>query len=214
MGYVAHDDALMRQALRHRSASGGNNERLEFVGDAVLDSVISEALYRQFPTASEGVLSRLRSRLVRDESLAALARELELGELIELGQGERASGGARRDSILADALEAIFGAIFLEQGYSAVESVVLGVFSTRLSVIEVSDAVKDGKTALQEWLQARALPLPEYRLLETTGPQHDQVFTVRCEVSSPQQRAEATAGSRRVAEQRAATLVLAALDDS
>ncbi|MEO0573950.1 MAG: ribonuclease III [Pseudomonadota bacterium] len=208
LGYQLDDDGLLAQAFSHRSASGPSNERLEFLGDAVLDTVVSNALYRQFPRADEGILSRLRASLVRDEALADIARSLMLGDLIRLGSGELKSGGSRRDSILSDALEALLGAIFLHGGYAAAEQVILTVFDHRLESLVIADAEKDAKTALQEWLQARALSLPTYELMDAEGPDHARVFTVSCTIMEPAHSAEAQAGSRRVAEQKAARRVL------
>lgn len=208
LGYVIADATLAGRALSHRSARGLSNERLEFLGDAVLDTVISEALFRQFPDADEGVLSRLRATLVRDRSLAGLATGLELGALIRLGSGELKSGGARRDSILADALEALFGAVFLDGGYEAAESVILRVFAQRLRTLELAAARKDAKTELQEVLQARGLSLPDYVLLATSGEQHRQRFSVACRIDTPAHETHGEGGSRRTAEQRAAREML------
>lgn len=208
LGYQLDDEGLLAQAFSHRSASGPSNERLEFLGDAVLDTVVSNALYVRFPSADEGVLSRLRASLVRDEALAEVARGLQLGELIRLGSGELKSGGSRRDSILSDALEALLGAIFLHGGYAAAEQVVLHVFDHRLKALVIADAEKDAKTALQEWLQARAHTLPKYELIDAQGPDHARVFTVSCTTEQPAHRAEAQAGSRRVAEQKAAGKIM------
>lgn len=212
LGYEIVDTALAERALSHRSARGRSNERLEFLGDAVLDTVISEALFRQFPTADEGVLSRLRATLVRDKSLAGLAIALELGALIRLGSGELKSGGARRNSILADALEALFGAVFLDGGYKAAESVILRVFAQRLQSLELDAARKDAKTELQELLQSRAQALPVYALLGTSGEQHRQRFTVACRIEAPSHETHGEGGSRRTAEQRAARAMLAWLN--
>ena len=208
LGYVIADATLAERALSHRSARGRSNERLEFLGDAVLDTVISDALFRRFPDADEGILSRLRASLVRDRSLAVLATGLELGALIRLGSGELKSGGARRDSILADALEALFGAVFLDGGYAAAESVILRVFAQRLQTLELDAARKDAKTELQEVLQSRALALPVYELLATTGEQHRQRFSVACRIDEPPHETHGEGGSRRTAEQRAARAML------
>ncbi|MEL6868735.1 MAG: ribonuclease III [Pseudomonadota bacterium] len=208
LDYELDNDALLRHAFRHRSAAGPSNERLEFLGDAVLDTVISAALYRKFADADEGVLSRLRASLVKDRALADVARQLQLGDLLQLGSGELKSGGLRRDSILSDALEALFGAIFLHAGYASAERVILHVFDAQLSALALTDAEKDAKTALQEWLQARGHDLPNYALVSAQGPDHARVFTVRCHTVAPAASAEAQGGSRRIAEQRAAYDVL------
>ncbi len=204
LDYQIADVTLTGRALSHRSARGRSNERLEFLGDAVLDTVVSEALFHRFPDADEGVLSRLRANLVRDRSLATLATSLKLGELIRLGSGELKSGGARRNSILADALEAIFGAVFLDGGYTAAERVILHVFKARLDALKLDAARKDAKTELQEWLQSRALALPAYTLTDTTGEPHRRRFFVMCRVDSPHHETHGEGSSRRNAEQRAA----------
>ncbi|MEL7310648.1 MAG: ribonuclease III [Pseudomonadota bacterium] len=211
IGYEFADEQLLRLALNHRSARGQSNERLEFLGDAVLDTVISHELVQRFPQADEGILSRLRAVLVKDLSLADVARSLEMGELIALGSGELKSGGARRDSILADALEATLGAVFLDGGYDATREVILKIFSERLAALQLSDAQKDPKTRLQEWLQARGLPRPVYDLLEASGPDHQRMFRVRCSVDYESLMCEREAASRRAAEQDAARGVLEAL---
>ncbi|MEM9171584.1 MAG: ribonuclease III [Pseudomonadota bacterium] len=202
------DPGLFELAFRHRSAGGGNNERLEFIGDAVLGCVIAEALYSRFATNEEGVLSRLRSRLVRDQTLAEIARDYELGEVIELGPGERKSGGIRRDSILADAFEALLGAVFVDQGFDVAKRVIIQIYAQRLAALTLDDANKDAKTLLQEWLQARGLELPQYTLVETVGPPHARQFTMACEVVELGHQEVATATSRRMAEQQAARQML------
>lgn len=206
------DDAdLFRQALTHRSATGENNERLEFLGDAVLDFVISDALYRACPDADEGDLSRLRASLVRDASLAGIALELGIGEHLYLGGGERKSGGHRRDSILADALEAIFGAVYLDKGFEAAQALIEKLFSERLENLPHVDELRDPKTRLQEWLQARQLPLPDYELIEVKGQAHKQTFRVRGVVEGQEAEASGKGTSRRNAEQQAAERLLRAL---
>ncbi|HXH04388.1 MAG TPA: ribonuclease III [Candidatus Competibacteraceae bacterium] len=200
------DPRLLAEALTHRSASGRNNERLEFLGDGVLNFVIAEQLYSRHPRASEGELSRLRASLVKQETLAAIARELELGEHLRLGQGELKSGGFRRDSILADALEAIFGAIYLDAGFSAAQTVIVRLFEPLLREQPRAEQLKDPKTRLQEWLQAQQRPLPLYQVLEVSGEAHRQCFTVECRVDNV--RTVASAPSRRRAEQEAAKLAL------
>lgn len=212
LGYRFQDSALIGRAVNHRSARGPSNERLEFLGDAVLDTVISLELFNQFGQADEGVLSRLRASLVRDDSLAEIAAELALGGLLKLGPGELKSGGARRQSLLADALEALFAAVFLDGGYDAAEQVILRVFRERLSTLELTAAKKDAKTRLQEFLQSRNLALPEYALDRTEGPPHQQQFFVTCAIGEPVTSAQGSGGSRRLAEQRAAESVLQQID--
>ncbi|MFC1578827.1 ribonuclease III [Pseudomonadota bacterium] len=212
LGYEFADPQLLATALTHRSAGGTNNERLEFLGDSIVNHVIAEALYLRFPRAREGELSRMRASLVKGETLAALGRELGLGEHLQLGPGERKSGGFRRSSILADALEAVAGAILLDGGTEACRACVLRWFETRLDSPSVGDAGKDPKTRLQEHLQGRGSPLPEYELLGVQGDAHDQVFTVACRISRPALLAEGSGRSRRKAEQAAARQALARLD--
>ncbi|WP_405244141.1 ribonuclease III [Lentisalinibacter salinarum] len=209
--YEFGDTTLLERALTHRSAPGRSNERLEFLGDAVLDCVISDALISLRPDAEEGELSRLRSRLVRDHSLAQIARQHGLGEHLKLGSGEMKSGGFRRDSILADGLEALLGAIFRDGGYAEAERVVHRLYSRRLEHLPEGDSLKDPKTRLQEWLQARGLPLPAYELIGASGPAHDQRFEVRCRLVQPDGEATASGASRREAEQEAAHRLLASL---
>jgi ribonuclease III len=210
--YRFDDPGLFSQALTHRSANGRNNERLEFLGDAVLDFVISEALFGLRPEADEGDLSRLRASLVKDSSLAGIAGELGLGEFLILGSGERKSGGHRRESILADALEALFGAIYVDAGFDAAKNAIEQVFAARLAELPDARDLRDPKTRLQEWLQARQLSLPQYELLEVTGQDHRQRFVVSCTVSELSQTTEGAASSRRKAEQKAARSMLEILD--
>jgi ribonuclease-3 len=210
LDYRFRDPALARLALTHRSAGRPNNERLEFLGDALLGAVVAQMLYEAHPNASEGELSRLRAQLVNGQALAVIARELELGEGLQLGPGELKSGGFRRDSILADAFEALVAAVYLDGGFAACSAVVRGLFEARVAALPKSS--KDAKTRLQEWLQARALPLPGYELLGSHGEEHAKVFDVRCTVAEPVPfSAEASGTSRRQAEQDAADLVLARL---
>jgi ribonuclease-3 len=203
---------LLQQALRHRSAGTPNNERLEFLGDALVNLVVAEALYARWPKADEGTLTRARASLVRESSLAELGRSLELGARLELGPGEMKSGGHRRDSILADAVEAIIGAVHLDAGFEACREVVLGWFESKLDELPTGKAEKDPKTRLQEWLQGRQLPRPNYRLVGTTGDDHARVFHVSCETSDPPLQEQAEASSLRAAEQIAAERVLATLE--
>lgn len=212
--YRFNDTNLLEQALTHRSADGRNNERLEFLGDAVLDFVISEALFDLRPDASEGDLSRLRASLVRDTSLARIATDIGLGEHIILGSGERKSGGHRRKSILADALEAIFGAVFLDAGFDAAKAMIERIFAARLEELPDAEDLRDPKTRLQEWLQARKLNLPNYELVEVKGKAHAQTFSVSCSVLELSQTTEGQATSRRKAEQDAARRMLERLSGS
>ena len=206
--YRFHDVGLFVQALTHRSATGSNNERLEFLGDAVLDFAISDALFKLRPDADEGDLSKLRASLVKDTSLAKLADDLGLDEHLILGSGERKTGGHRRESILADALEAIFGAVYLDSGYDATKDVIDRVFEQRLKVLPDAEDLRDPKTRLQEWLQARKLSLPNYDLVSVTGKDHRQKFVVSCTVNELSQTTEGESTSRRKAEQHAASEML------
>ena len=206
--YRFNDTELLARALTHRSANGRNNERLEFLGDAVLDFVISEALFVLRPGASEGDLSRLRASLVKDTSLAGIADDLGLGEHLILGSGERKSGGHRRRSILADALEAIFGAVYLDAGFDAAKELIERVFAARLEALPDAEDLRDPKTRLQEWLQARKLALPVYELMNVTGKAHAQTFAVSCTVTELSQTTDGVATSRRKAEQEAARHML------
>jgi ribonuclease-3 len=208
LDYRFADASLFEQALTHRSASGRNNERLEFLGDAVLNFVISEAVFGLRQDADEGDLSRLRASLVKDTSLAQIASELGLGEYLILGSGERKTGGHRRASILADALEAIFGAVFLDAGFDAARAMVERVFAARLESLPDARALRDPKTRLQEWLQARKMSLPRYELIDVTGKDHRQRFEVSCTVEELSQATEGSASSRRKAEQKAAGKML------
>ena len=202
--YRFDDASLYLRALTHRSAAGRNNERLEFLGDAVLDFVISEAVFNLRPDADEGDLSRLRSSLVKDTSLAEIATQIGLGEHLILGSGEKKTGGHRRESILADALEAIFGAVFLDSGFRAAREMIERLFAERLSNLPDAGDLRDPKTRLQEWLQGRKLALPQYELRDVTGKDHKQKFTVSCTVTELSQETEGIASSRRKAEQKAA----------
>lgn len=202
--YRFQDADLFTRALTHRSAPGRNNERLEFLGDAVLDFVISDAVYRQRPDADEGDLSRLRASLVKDTSLAQLAADIGLGAFLILGSGERKTGGHRRESILADALEAIFGAVFLDAGFEAARDVIARVFAKRLEELPDGAALRDPKTLLQEWLQARKLALPDYALIQVSGKAHEQRFRVSCAVAALSQTTVGESTTRREAEQQAA----------
>ena len=209
--YRFHDVGLFVQALTHRSATGRNNERLEFLGDAVLDFVISDSLFKLRPDADEGDLSKLRASLVKDTSLAGIAVDIGLGEHLILGSGERKTGGHRRESILADALEAIFGAVYLDSGFDAAKDLIDRVFEQRLDDLPDAEDLRDPKTRLQEWLQARKLSLPIYDLVSVTGKDHRQKFVVSCTVNELSQTTEGDSTSRRKAEQRAANAMLGML---
>jgi len=203
---------LLQQALRHRSAGPSNNERLEFLGDALVNLIVAEALFTRWPKADEGALTRARASLVRESSLAEIARSLGLGDRIELGPGELKSGGHRRDSILADALEALVAAIHLDSDFASCRDVVLPWFEASIEKLPVGKVEKDAKTRLQEWLQARQKPRPEYRLVESSGEDHALLFRVECCISDPSCTESAHAGSLRAAEQAAAARVLAKIE--
>jgi ribonuclease III len=211
LGYEPRDLALFRAALTHRSAAGANNERLEFLGDAVLNLLIAHRLYDGFPQATEGELSRLRARLVSREPLAEIALSLGLGETLQLGSGELRSGGFRRQSILADGLEALCGAVFLDGGLTAVEPLVTRLFAARIAALPDPEALKDAKTRLQEYLQSRSLTLPHYAILGIEGEDHAQIFRVSCGVPALALRVEGRGSSRRRAEQQAAGRMLEAI---
>jgi ribonuclease-3 len=204
LGYTFLRPELLLQALTHRSYGAANNERLEFLGDSVLNCAVARALYDTFPDLPEGSLSRLRANLVRQETLADIAAALKLGDSLRLGEGELKSGGYRRPSILADALESLFGAVFLEAGFEAAERVVRGLFDPLVAQIDPRASGKDPKTQLQELLQARRLPLPTYQLVSTEGEAHDQSFVVDCVLAKPAFSARGIGKSRRAAEQEAA----------
>lgn len=208
LGYSPTDPALFRMALTHRSAGSHNNERLEFLGDAVLNLLVAEHLYRRFPGVDEGVLSRLRASLVNGESLARVAAGLKLGDVLFLGAGELKTGGFRRESILADAFEAVCGALYLDAGIERTRTVMLRLLGTALDALDVPSELKDAKTRLQEWLQGRGLPLPQYIVESIEGESHAQHFRVSCEIESLSERASGEGSSRRRAEQSAAQLLL------
>ncbi len=211
-GYTCRDLALFEAALTHRSAGGAHNERLEYLGDAVLNCVTASLLYHTFTDAPEGELSRYRATLVSGESLAAIAAQFEVGERLRLGAGELKSGGFRRKSILADALEALLGAIYLDGGFDASAAVIERMFAERLPQLPSAALLKDPKTRLQEALQSRAVPLPEYTVESITGEAHAQHFTMRCEIPSLALQAVGEGSSRRIAEQMAAQHVIEQLN--
>lgn len=199
---------LLERALTHSSKSAENNERLEFLGDSVLNLTISAVLYERYPRVAEGELTRVRAGLVKKETLAQLARQLQLGEFLKLGAGELKSGGFARDSILADALEAIFGAVFLDAGIDSARAVILRVYSELLQQVTPETVIKDSKTQLQEYLQSHALATPVYNVVEVTGKAHNQSFRVECVVPALEQPVEGSGKSRRAAEQEAASKAL------
>lgn len=208
LGYQFSNSALLEKALTHRSVGSLNNERLEFLGDSILGFVVAEALYHQFNTVAEGQLSRMRSQLVKGDTLAEIAREFELGDCLNLGEGELKSGGFRRASILADAVEAIIGAIYLDSDLDTCKACVKSWLGERLTTIEPATTTKDNKTLLQEYLQGKRLPLPEYAVVETKGPLHDQVFVVHCKVQPLNQPIVGEGSNRRKAEQQAAAFAM------
>jgi ribonuclease III len=208
LGYQFVNPELMDLALTHRSANGLHNERLEFLGDSILSFVIADDLYHRFPKINEGDMSRMRATLVRGKTLAELGREFGLGDYLKLGPGELKSGGFRRDSILADAVEAIIGAIYLDRGIEAVRDVILQWYNERLVQIEPGVSQKDPKTRLQEFLQGRRKPLPNYVVSNIKGEAHNQEFTVSCDIAGVSQPIIGKGTSRRKAEQAAAELAL------
>jgi len=206
--YEFHHREWLQQALTHRSFSAAHNERFEFLGDSVLNCVIAEILYTQFGEVREGDLSRLRANLVRQETLVEIAQKLKLGNHLRLGEGELKSGGASRPSILADALEAIFGAVFLDSGFNNAREVILRLYADHLAALDPNKPVKDAKTTLQEHLQARKLPVPNYQLSATRGEAHAQEFEVECIIPSLGIKSLGRGVSRRTAEQEAAQRAL------
>ena len=214
LGYEPADPSLFTAALTHRSAARAHNERLEFLGDAVLNLLVAEHLYRTFPHADEGDLSRLRACVVSREPLAQIAADLALGDALQLGGGELRSGGFRRQSILADALEAVCGAIYLDGGIDAARSVVARLIEPRVAELPAAAELKDAKTRLQEYVQSRGLPLPRYEVERTEGEAHEQTFWVTCEVAALGRRAGGMGSSRRRAEQAAAEGVLKEIETS
>ena len=208
LGHAFADAGLLRQALTHRSYGSPHNERLEFLGDSVLNCAAAHQLYEAFPLIPEGSLSRLRANLVRQETLADIATSLALGEHLRLGEGELKSGGFRRPSILADALESLIGAIFIDAGFEAAAAAVRRLLAPPIAVIDPQVSGKDAKTSLQEWLQGRREPLPEYRLVATEGQAHDQEFVVECRLKDERHVSQGRGKSRRAAEQEAAQAML------
>lgn len=209
--YAFKNQAFLQQALTHRSASHANNERFEFLGDAILSFTIASTLFERFPNESEGQLSRLRAHLVKGEMLAKIGLELDLGDYLHLGQGELKSGGFRRESILADAMEALFAAVYLDGGIAAAQHVILHLYSTLLNDPDLNNNLKDAKTQLQEYLQAHKYALPKYTLTHVDGEEHDQVFYILCAIPSLGKTAKGQGDTRRKAEQDAAQLLLTSI---
>jgi len=212
ISYQFKNPGLLDQALTHRSIGSTNYERLEFLGDSVLSLVISARLFELKPDANEGDLSRMRARLVRGTSLSRLAASIGLGKHLNLGEGEMKSGGHRRASILADAFEAILGGMYLDGGYDACREEILRLFDPLIDILPEVDELKDFKTRLQEWLQARGRPLPEYNVLRDEGADHAKLFHVECVLPDSLERVEASGSSRRNAEQAAAAAILNRLE--
>ena len=212
LGLSFTDSTLLQEALTHKSAGTPNYERLEFLGDAVLELVVTEQIYRLHPTLDEGAMTRMRVALVRRESLAEVAKRLQLGRYLQFGQGERKSGGMHRASILADSFEALVGAVYLDGGFEVAREVIKAQFDWDKLQTVSADGLKDSKTRLQEWLQAQNLPLPDYGVVKTEGREHDRVFTVRLTTSALNEAVEASASSIKWAEQAAAALALEQLE--
>ncbi len=204
LDYQFQDEKLLMLALCHRSHGRANNERLEFLGDAAVNFIIGKVLFHKFSKAKEGDLSRLRANLVKGETLAELAKELDVHDFIRLGHGERLSGGSKRKSILADAMEAIIGAMYLDSDFETCQKKVLKWYESRLANIKSADELKDPKTKLQEFLQAQKYPLPNYEIINTKGEAHKQIFHIECTVTGLSQKAVGSGSSRRKAEQQAA----------
>ncbi|MEJ2610075.1 MAG: ribonuclease III [Candidatus Thiodiazotropha sp.] len=211
--YSFNDPGLMQQALTHRSVGGRNNERLEYLGDAILGFVIADALFHHFSDATEGELSRLRASLVKRDTLAKVAREFKLGDYLNLGPGELRSGGQSRDSILADGVEAILAAIYLDGGYEATRQVILTIFSPRLLKLSPDSHQKDPKTRLQEHLQSNKVGLPSYEIMDVSGEPHEQHFKVLCVIEELSRQTIGFGSSRRKAEQDAALKMMAELNN-
>ena len=208
IAYQFKGEALREQALTHRSFGSPHNERLEFLGDGVLNCIVAEELFNRFPRLSEGQLSRMRANLVRKESLSAIALEMGLSEFLRLGEGELANGGGSRPSMLADALEAVYGAIFQDGGYEAVRASVGHTFRAEFDKLDPAKSTKDAKTRLQEHLQGRQHKLPSYQVVATKGAAHSQTFEVECIVAELKLTASGTGSTRRIAEQNAAEKIL------
>ena len=208
IGYQFQDSASLVQAVTHRSFASHNNERLEFLGDGILNFIIAEALYEQFPEATEGQLSRLRALMVKQKTLAAIAREMSLGDFLVMGTGELKSGGFNRDSILSDALEAIVAAVYREAGFETTRTLLLGWFVNRLASLSLDQTLKDPKSRLQEYLQSRKEALPNYEVISIEGEAHQQTFTIQLSFRLLETDITAVGSSRRNAEQQAAEAAL------
>ena len=208
LGYDFNDNSLLDLALTHRSHSKDNNERLEFLGDAVLDLILSDTLYRRYSLMDEGNLSRMRASIVNEKSLSLVASQLLINEHLILGPGEMTSGGSQRDSILANTLEAILGAVFVDGGYDSVENIILKIFKDNINSIDPESDYKDSKSQLQELLQQQQKDLPQYQLIETTGDKHDQEFLIECVIDNGNIITTATAKNIKTAEQKAASKAL------
>ena len=204
LGYLFSDAGLLKDALTHRSHGAGHNERLEFLGDSVLNCAVADALFRRFPQLAEGELSRLRAALVNKNVLCEIALTLDLGDAILLGEGELKSGGQRRPSILADGLEAIFGAVFIDAGFATAADVIARLFVGHFDRLDPTSIAKDHKTRLQEYLQGRRIAIPKYDVLETSGEAHEQTFRVVCQIPNLKLQFEGVGASRKLAEQEAA----------
>ena len=213
LSIVFNDPKLLEQALTHRSIGNKNNERLEFLGDSILGFVIADQIYEKFPQADEGIMSRLRANLVNKHSLADISEELNLGEELILGPGELKSGGRNRKSILSDALEAIIGSIYKDSDFQTSCDWVAARFANKLEQLSADAAIKDPKTRLQEFLQSRGKKVPEYTVKSTTGLDHNQLFTVECQIEGLNKPYAASASSRKKAEQKAAEKILEALNE-
>jgi len=209
LGYVFENPALLEQALRHRSSGSRHNERLEFLGDGLLNFVIADELYKRRPHANEGELSRFRASYVREATLVDLAQALQLGDFLTLGSGELKSGGFRRNSTLADAFEAVLGAVYLDGGFEPARALICSLFGDRLEHMPAELGLKDPKTQLQEFLQSRQRALPDYRVLDTIGQDHAQTFIVECRIEGLPTPTQGRGTSRRGAEQAAAEAALA-----
>ena len=212
--YKFRDASLLELALTHRSYGKQNNERLEYLGDSILGFLIAEVLFQKYPNQKEGVLTRLRASLVNKQTLAELGRSLELGDYLKLGTGEKKSGGWRRDSILANAIEALIGAIYLDSGMNACRNFVMSLYGSTLTELSLNDLEKDPKTELQEYLQGIKQPLPSYTVISEEGEAHKRTFTIACEIEGVSEKIAATGKSKRVAEQMAARKALEFLQEN
>lgn len=214
LAYRFSDEKLLRHALTHSSYASDHNERLEFLGDSIVDMALSMLLFERFPASREGELSRLRAQFVKQDALHGIAQDMNLGAFLLLGEGEHRNGGRQRPSMLADALEAVFGAIYLDGGFDAVMKVIRGLYEKRLAAIDPGQSFKDPKTALQEAMQARRLPLPKYEMVAERGEAHAREFEVRCVIDALSLNTSGVGTSRRIAEQQAARAALQELEKS